>query len=184
MACLSGMCLSPMVAFTQKELVNVVVLREIARRTAAEVDHLEEENKNLIMEITKLEGNANRLEDVEDALKKIYELQDQSLTEYADQVAVMKKNAAKIQNNTESNILKFIMYSAMKNDADGDSGLNDDEAKVIMQEISDLFGVKVHQDRFMEVVQANRNIGHIIASLKRRSVATDPDLKVFEAEHV
>jgi len=181
-SCLSGMCLSPMMALSQREMVNILGLREIEERTMIEVNRLEESNQNLVLQITKMKDTVDRLEDVEGALKQISELQGRSLTEYAEQIEEMKRNSTRIQNTVESKILTYIMDSAIKSDTDGDCGLNDEEAETMMQEITDIFGVKVHKDRFMGVVQENRNIGHIMTSFRRRTDDNDPDLKIFDYE--
>jgi len=166
LACGSAMCVAPMVAVTQRELVNVVTLRKTKAALEREVNHLVEENKRLKVQIDALTKTAGRLEDVTEALEETANISHENLKSLAEEVEKMRKIASRIRNRTMNKVWTFFVTAAMKSDIEQTGELTDNEARNLMKRVADLYGVKLNDDKLMKIIHENRDIGYVMEKMR------------------
>jgi len=181
---LLGLVIAPVLAQTQRELTEIISLEGIATRICDELDFLQKENNRLKEETDKLRRIAGRLEELESSYVNATELQIENVGEFAKQVEKMRKNSKNLESNISGKIMTFIIDAAIKFDTNGDDQLSDDEAKQVIGQVANVFGVNLKKDRFMDVVRRNRSIGGIMTSFRNGQNSEDPSMKLFDTEIV
>eukprot|EP00588_Corethron_pennatum_P032335 CAMPEP_0194346020 /NCGR_PEP_ID=MMETSP0171-20130528/105187_1 /TAXON_ID=218684 /ORGANISM="Corethron pennatum, Strain L29A3" /LENGTH=300 /DNA_ID=CAMNT_0039113091 /DNA_START=15 /DNA_END=917 /DNA_ORIENTATION=- len=179
-----GLTIAPVLAFSQKELADIVSLEAIATRMTDELDFLQKENTKLKEQIEKLRHTAGRLEELEGAFAKTTELQIGNVGEFAEQVEKMRTHSKSLEDNISDKIMTFIIDAAIKFDIDGNDQLSDDEAKNVIGQVVDVFGVQLKEDRFMDIVRRDRTIGGIMVAFSTCQKSEDPSRKLFETKKV
>jgi len=181
---LLGLAIAPVLALSQQELTDHISLQRVATRICDEMDFLQKENKQLKKQIDEMRRITGQLEELEGSYAKVTELQIENVGEFARQLERMRKNSKNLQTNISDKIMTFIIDAAIKFDTDGDNQLSDDEAKHVIGQVANVFGVNLKKDRFMDVVRRNRSIGGIMTSFRNGQNSEDPGMKLFDMEIV
>mmetsp|Transcript_40437 Transcript_40437/g.95007 ORF Transcript_40437/g.95007 Transcript_40437/m.95007 type:complete len:204 (+) Transcript_40437:408-1019(+) len=161
-----GLVLSPMVAYVQREMVDIITLNEVCDNLNEQVDDFEKANKELRKEIDRLTGTANRLEDTTAALEQIHELQGKTLDEYVEQIDKSRDNSDRLKFIVMDKFTSMITQSLIEGDKDGNCKINENEGKQIIEYMEDLLGLEINDDEFMDVVRRKSNIFDFEASIR------------------
>jgi hypothetical protein len=176
LSCVMG----PYAYLQQTKLTDIATLKETAAAVQVEVDRLKLENDRLGKNIDELGNVIDDLQDVEEALEVISKMQGQSVGELEKQVQENKEILSKMKQGTKGRVIQNLISIIYRGDENADDMICEDEATSVIQGLSKIGGLMIHEDRLREAI-TGKSIEAVIDVVKNLLSDDVPeDEKIFE----
>lgn len=144
--------MGPYAYFQQTRLTDIATLKETAAVIQAEVNKLKAENGRLTQNIDELGSTIDDLQDVEQALDVISKTQGQSVTALQKQVEDNKEILSKMKKSTKGRVIQNLISIIYRGDENLDDMISDEEATKVINGLSKIGGLTVHEERLREAI--------------------------------
>lgn len=147
--------------------MKMETLREVHNKLRQEVNRLQIENNELTATNTELEGQVEKVKEVEKGLNDVLTAQGQQVDTF---VQTVKENQAildKIKENLEAKISQDILSAVMQADRDGDFTIDPNEIDVLILRLNNAQGVEMEEDRFRQLLKdGGYHVSAVLSILK------------------
>jgi len=174
--------LGPYAYFQQTRLTDIAMLQETAAVIQEEVEKLKTENIRLTKYIDDLGNTIDDLQDVEAALDVISNTQGQSVSALEKQVQENKDILSKMKKSTKGRVIQNLISIIYRGDENLDDVISDAEATKVMNNLSKIAGLTVHEQKLREAI-TGKSVEAVIDVVKNLLGNDVPDdQKIFEVK--
>lgn len=159
--------------FQRTRLMKLETLREVHNKLRQEVNRLQIENNELTATNTELEGQVEKVKEVEQGLSDVLSAQGQQVDTF---VATVKENQVvldKIKENLEAKISQDILSVVMQSDRDGDFTIDPEEIDVLILRLNNAQGVDLEEDKFRQMLKDSGYHVSAVLSILKNMMDTD-----------
>jgi 1-deoxy-D-xylulose 5-phosphate reductoisomerase len=143
---------------------------------------LKHENDRLGKNIDELGNTIDDLQDVEEALEVISKTQGQSVGALEKQVQENREILSKMKKSTKGRVIQNLISIIYRGDENCDEIISKDEATNVIQGLSKIGGLTIHEDRLREAI-TGKSIESVIDVVKNLLGEDVPeDQRIFEIQ--